>query len=127
MRRLNGDIEHVARTALSLASVPAIEHAAVIDTLHQRLDRAPAIARRDRWIIEAYNLIGAGASTAGILHRALNDFHARAWPHLRHLSAPPENALPLRRAYFLACQAADDAGSGIPVLRHLRRILKNGH
>lgn len=122
--RHSADFEHAARTALSLANVPPAQHAAIITTLHDRLDRPAALARRNRWIVEAYNIIGAGPADAEILRGAMHRFYAEAWPRLRHLSEPPQTDTPLRRAYFMACQAADDAGVGIPDLRQLRRIVK---
>lgn len=122
--RNNTDFEHAARTALALANVPPAEHAGIITTLHHRLDHKSAMARRNRWIVEAYNLIGAGRADVEILSNALHRFHANTWPRLRHLSEPPEEMTPLHRAYFLACQAADDSGRGIPDVVQLRRIVK---
>lgn len=121
--RLNADIEHAGRVALALAGVAAGQQAAILKALLNRLDRAEALARRDRAIREAHNLIGIAPGSVRILAKALIEFQARAWPQLRHLAEPPDDATPLRRAYFLACQAAEDAGADIPFERQIRRIV----
>lgn len=114
--------EHAARIALALAGVDAAAQRRVLDDLPHRLDRVEAEARRNRAICEAHRLIGATPGSVKILAKALSEFQARAWPQMRHLSEPPPDATPLRRAYFLACQAADDSGMGIPGERQIRRI-----
>lgn len=123
---------HAARVALSLAGVNAAAQARVLDALPHRLDRDEALARRDAAIREAHRLVRAPAgapnrrgarSTPAILANALHDYHARAWPQQRHLAAPPADATPLRRAYFFACQAAEDAGVDLPGQRQVRRII----
>lgn len=120
--RLNADIEHAGRVALALAGVAAGQQAAILKALLNRLDRVEAEARRNRAICEAHRLIGSTPGSVKILAKALSEFQARAWPQMRHLSEPPPDATPLRRAYFLACQAADDSGMGIPGDRQIRRI-----
>lgn len=121
--RINTDFEHAARTALALANVPPAEHAAIITTLHYRLDRAAAEARRNEAIREAYALIGGSPGDMKILSRTLHNFYALNWPRVRHLAEPPEEYKPLFRACFRACQAADDSGRGIPGRRQLERIV----
>lgn len=111
--------QHAARVALSLAGIDAAAQTRVLDALPHRLDRAEALARRDSAIREAHNLVGSPR----ILAHALHEFHARAWPQQRHLAEPPADASPLRRAYFFACQAAEDAGVDMPGERQVRRII----
>lgn len=124
--------QHAARVALSLAGIDAAAQARVLDALPIRLDRIMAMERRNGAIREAHRLVRpptsepnrrGARSTPAILARDLNEFHARAWPHLRHLAAPPDDASPLRRAYFFACQAAEDAGEDMPGERQVRRII----
>lgn len=117
--RLEADLEHIARTALSLAGVDAAAQRRVLDELPRRLDRAAARARRDAAIRDAHRIVGSPRKLAEQLH----DFYARAWPHQRHLIAPPDDATPLRRAFFFACQGAEDAGADIPAERQLRNII----
>lgn len=121
--RLNADIEHVARAALALAGVPPDEHAKIIEALLLRLDRDAAEIRRDAAIREAYNLLIPGPSTMKILEGALRDFHTRRWPRVRHRADPPDDYSPIWRAYFRACQAAEDAGKKIPARRQMERIV----
>lgn len=121
--RLNADIEHAGRVALTLAGLPAAEQRRIIKAMLFRLDRDEALARRNRAIREAHSLIGGAPGSVDILADALGEFQARAWPQLRHLAEPPPDATPLRRAYFFACQCAEDAGADIPGERQIRRIV----
>lgn len=117
--RLDADLEHVARVALALAGVDGAAQRRVLDELPRRLDRDEAMARRDAAIREAHRIVGSPRKLAEQIH----DFYARAWPHQRHLIAPPDDATPLRRAFFSACQGAEDAGADIPGERQLRNII----
>lgn len=111
--------QHAARVALSLLGIDAAAQARVLNAIPHRLDRAGAVARRDAAIRDAHNLVGSPR----ILTHDLHKFYACAWPQQRHLAAPPADAPPLRRAFFFACQAADDAGVGMPGERQVRRII----
>ncbi|MDP1646076.1 MAG: hypothetical protein Q8L71_11350 [Thiobacillus sp.] len=117
--RADTDTQRVARVALTLAGVDAAAQRRALDALPLRLDRAAALARRDAAIRDAHRLVG----NPRLLTAALHEFYARAWPQLRHLVTPPDDAAPLRRAYFFACQACDDAGADMPGLRQIRRII----
>lgn len=113
------EAERVASLALTLAGVPASAQPEIIERLCRRLDRAEAMARRDTAIREAHRLVGSPRK----LTQGLHDFYARAWPYQRHLIAPPADASPLRRAYFIACQGSEDAGADMPGERQIRRII----
>lgn len=113
------DLHHAARVALSLAGIDAAAQVRVLAALPGRLDRAMARTRRNAAIRDAHRLVGSPR----ILAQALHEFHANAFPHLRHLAEPPADAAPLRRAYFAACQAAEDMGCDLPDLRQIRRII----
>lgn len=111
--------ERAARAALALARVPAAEQARIVAAVVRRLDPAEAMARRDEAIRDAHRLLGYPV----LLVKALHQFHARIWPNLCHLPAPPEDATPLDRAFFLACRACADGGVEMPGERQIRRIL----
>lgn len=116
---MRNEAEHAARVALVLAGVDAAAQRRVLDELPRRLDRAEARERRNAAIRNAHNLVG----NIGRLHKELHDFYARAWPHQRHLIAPPADATPLRRAYFFACQGSEDAGADMPCEKTIRRVI----
>ncbi len=113
------DHHQAARVALSLAGVSPEQHAAILREVNIRLDRQTAIDRRDYWITRAAEIVGQVTILARLLHR----YRANAWPHLRHLTAPPANETPLRQAFFFACQAVDDLADNLPGERQLRRII----
>lgn len=113
------EAEHAARVALTLAGVDPATVRIVLAELPRRLGRADAMDRRDAAIRAAHRLVGSPRK----LHAQLHEFFAHAWPAQRHLIAPPADATPLRRALFLACQGAEDAGADMPGLRQIRRII----
>jgi hypothetical protein len=113
-------LRHAGRVTLGLAKVPARDHAAILDALERRMDRDAAEARRNAAVRDAHRLVGYVRIVSG----ALTTFYSRTWPRLRHLAEPPADAKPVERAYFFACQAADDCGKGIPTTaRQIRRIV----
>jgi hypothetical protein len=104
-----------------MAGVSPDETVRILAQLAHRLDRADALARRDYWLCRAHDLVGH----IRILSAALHRYETTAWPCLRHLAEPPPNDTPLRTAMFRICQAADDAGTGIPKPRRLRDIVQS--
>lgn len=112
-------IDTVARAVLALAAVPPELHAGILREVQIRLDRQTAIERRDYWITRAAEIVGQVTILARLLHR----YRSTAWPHLRHLPAPPTDETPLRQAFFWACQAVDDLAADLPGERQLRRII----
>lgn len=110
---------HPAAVALSLAGVDASMQKAILRQVAHRLDRAAAIQRRDKALREAFQLVGHVRILAG----ALTTYRASVWPCVRHLAQAPAGDPPLRQAMFKICQAAEDAGVGIPAYRQLRRLV----
>ncbi|MDP1906613.1 MAG: hypothetical protein Q8M09_20635 [Pseudomonadota bacterium] len=108
-----------ARIALSLAGVDRQRQDAILSELATRLDRAAALARRDEAINRAHRMVGHIRVLAGALH----SYSVNVWPTVRHLPSPPPGETPLQTCFFLACQAADDAGAEIPGNRQVRRIV----
>ena len=100
-----------------------IRAARVLGEVESRLDRHNAMARRDYWLRMAHDLLGAEPGNVRLLADALARYHATTWPCVRHLAAPRAEDRPLHRAFFMACQAADDAGANIPGYRQIRRLV----
>lgn len=113
------EAERAARVALALAGVDAAVQRVVLEELPLRLGRDEALARRNEAIRVAHRLVGSPRKLA----QGLRDFYGRIWPNQRHLIAPPADATPLRRAFFLACRGAEDAGADMPGERQIRRII----
>lgn len=116
---MHPEAERAARAALVLAGVDAAMQRQVLAELPKRLDRTEASIRRNAAIREAHRLIGSVCK----LTKQLHDFYERAWPQLRHMIKPPDDATPLRRAFFLACQGAEDSGKSMPDERQIRRVI----
>lgn len=115
--------EHPARAALALASVPADVQNEIIRTLYSRLDREQALARRDYWLRTAHDLLGAAPGDVLLLAAAVARYQAATWPMVKHLAAPRAEDRPLQKAFFMVCQAAEDAGAPVPGYRQLRRLV----
>jgi hypothetical protein len=132
---MSSDPHREVRILLSLAAGEGLDAAAqarMLAAFPDRYDVTLARERRNAAIREAHRLVRpppgepnrrGARSTPAILARDLHEFHARAWPHLRHLAEPPADATPLRRAFFFACKAAADMGGDMPDERQVRRII----
>lgn len=114
---------HAARVALALAGVDLAAQARVLLQLELRLDRQAALSRRDHYLREAFELFGAHPGNVRLLADAINRYASTVWPCVRHLPDPRPDDRPLYRAFFRACQAAEDAGAAIPGARQIRRVV----
>lgn len=116
-------MEHIARTALALAGIPADRQVEIIGEVERRLDRDSAVARRNYWLRTAHDLLGGAPGDVRLLADAIGRYQTTTWPCVRHLAAPRAEDKPLQQAFFRACQAADDAGAPIPCKRQLYRVV----
>jgi len=131
--------EASARIALSLAAayqragrtLDAAAQREIVSELSSRMDRSAALRRRDDALRRAFNLLvrlfGEDASVR-MLSESLQKFETSVWPNWRWCAQPPDDASPLRRELFDACQAASAAPipSGVlnlPGKRQLYRVV----
>lgn len=112
-----------ALAALAEAGIGPAEQVDIMRRLYRRLDKAEAKARRNRAIMDAVDMVGSVPAIAN----ALDEYRARSWPYVRHLSRPPEAYTPLNRCYFEVCLAscdhACDINAATPCDRTIQRVV----
>lgn len=115
--------EHIARTALALAGVAAEHQRDIIHEVGRRLGKESAIVRRNYWLRTAFDMLGAAPGNVRLLADAINRYETTTWLCVRHLAEPRPTDSPLQQAFFLICQAAEDAGTPLPGERQIRRLV----
>lgn len=120
MQQKTHSSEHIARAALGIAGVDHTRIETIVHQVSSRLDRVEATKRRNDALRAAHHLVGS----IRVLTAALADYESRIWPMRRHHAEPPETDTPLRKAFFMALQAGEDSGRGIPTCeRQIHRIV----